>query len=368
MGDVLIVDDRPADREDLAALLSQDGHRPHLVGLAADLLDRAAEVRPHLVILGPSLADDVAQDACRRLRADPRLSPLPILAVLAANGHPCIQSLLAAGVDDVIAPEEPPRILLARAGRLIRSHQLASSSILNEQLAQLGRLLAGIVHEIRGPLGVIRGNAELMRLQLPEGDPVLSFVDPILRGALVLQARLEHLMATVRGGRAVLRPLPLGPLVREAADYFRKGSDARAARVEVVLAAESSFPEVHADAGRLIQVLLNLLANARDSLATRESGGRIHLRARAGPEPGGPRDGHYIEVADDGPGIPEAIIERIFEPYFTTKEAGTGYGLYLAREILREHDGHLLASNEPAGGACFALWLPAPAQVPTNST
>ena len=66
-----------------------------------------------------------------------------------------------------------------------------------------------------------------------------------------------------------------------------------------------------------------------------------------------------VEIVDDGPGIPEDHLERIFEPFFTTKAEGSGYGLYLAGEILREHAGRLTACNVPGGGACLAVWLPA---------
>ena len=92
----------------------------------------------------------------------------------------------------------------------------------------MGRLLAGIVHEIRGPLSVIRGNAELMRLQLAESDPMQQWIDPLIRNAQILQVRLEHLMAAVRGGPAVPRALDLGPLIREATEIFLKGTDPRA--------------------------------------------------------------------------------------------------------------------------------------------
>ena len=143
---------------------------------------------------------------------------------------------LEAGADDYVAKDAAPEVFLARV-RPARpaTGRWPTRALLNEQMAQIGRLLAGIVHEIRGPLGVIRGNAELMRMQLGPGDPALQFADPIVRSVQLLQVRLEHLMATVRGGPPVLRPMELDPLVREAADYFRKGADPRQGRVEVVV-------------------------------------------------------------------------------------------------------------------------------------
>src|SRR5262249_28731619 len=147
--------------------------------------------------------------------------------------------------------------------RLVRYRQMAMSSVLNEQLAQVGRLLAGIVHEIRGPLSVIRGNAELLRMNLPTGDYSLAqWIDPIVRGTQLLQVRLEHLMAAVKSGPAVLQLVEVPPLVREAADLFMKGTDPRGGKVSIETEFDVSLPPVMADPGRLIQVFLNLVSNA----------------------------------------------------------------------------------------------------------
>jgi signal transduction histidine kinase len=263
---------------------------------------------------------------------------------------------LEAGADDYVATDAAAEIILARVRRLVRYRQMAHSSVLNEQLVQVGRLLAGIIHEIRGPLSVIRGNAELMRLSLGEEDVSQQWIGPIIRACQLLQARLEHLMAAVRGGPAVLQDLELIPLAREAAGLFQKGTDPRRGQVTILTDFAQDLPAVRADAGRLMQVLLNLLSNAHEAIVAGQGHGRITLRAAQVRE--GEQDWVQLEVADDGPGIPEAILGRIFEPFFTTKDAGSGYGLYLASEILREHGGRLTACNNAGGGACFTLWLP----------
>jgi signal transduction histidine kinase len=145
--------------------------------------------------------------------------------------------------------------------------------------------------------------------------------------------------------------------VREAAELFLKGTDPRGTQVTIEAVCEEGLPHVRADAGRLIQVLLSLLGNAHEAiLATRRHG---CVTARAGITIDQDREWVTIDVCDDGPGIPDLYLDRIFEPFFTTKEAGSGYGLYLASEILREQNGRLTARNLPEGGACFTVWLPA---------
>lgn len=356
MSDVLIVDDSSADRAQFPTLLRQAGYTVHEVSRGGEALDRARELRPHMIVLDVNLPDTDGHAVCRALRADPACAGVPVLMLTDRDNESDVLAGLEAGADDYIAKDSAPELFLARVRRLVRYRQMATASILNEQLAQVGRLLAGIVHEIRGPLSVIRGNAELMRLQLPEADPLQQWIDPLIRNAQVLQVRLEHLMAAVRGGPAVLQALDLGPLVREATEMFLKGTDPRAGKVAILTELVEPLHPVQADAGRVFQVVLNLLSNAYEAILADRSEGRIVVRVSPGSD--SERPGMQVEVIDDGPGISEAHLERIFEPFFTTKSSGSGYGLYLASEILREHGGRLTARNVPAGGACFTLWLP----------
>lgn len=168
-------------------------------------------------------------------------------------------------------------------------------------------------------------------------------------------------MAAVRGGPPILLPQDVQPLMKEATELFAKGTDPRAGRVEIETTACESLPPVKADGGRVIQVLLNLLGNAHEAiLGDRKTGetpaGRIAMNADVRHDDGG--EWVVVEVADSGPGIPESHLPRIFEPFYTTKPTGSGYGLYLASEILREHGGRITAANGPEGGARFSIWLP----------
>src|SRR5213078_2945501 len=131
---------------------------------------------------------------------DPETANVPVLMLTVRDDEDDVLAGLEAGADDYVAKDSPAEIVLARVRRLVQYRQMAMVAVLNEQLVQVGRLLAGIVHEIRGPLSVIRGSAELMRLQLGGDETVMSYVEPILRSSRLLQVRLEHLMAAVRTG------------------------------------------------------------------------------------------------------------------------------------------------------------------------
>ena len=358
MSSVLIVDDSPADRALFRIILTREGYTVFELPGGRDAVARARELRPHAIILDVNLPDTDGHSVCRALKADPEVSGLPVLMLTVRDNDADVLAGLEAGADDYVAKDSAPAIVLARVRRLIQFRHLATVAVLNEHLVQVGRLLAGIVHEIRGPLAVIRGSAELMRYQFAPDDPRLQGVEPILRSAQLLQIRLEHLMATVRSGAPVLQETHLATLVGESSELFLKGTDPRGCQVKVETKVDDGLPHVRVDSGRLILVILSLLSNAHEAIAGSGRGGRISIRVMQARD--NDRDGLAVEVGDDGPGIPEPYLERIFEPFFTTKEKGSGYGLYLAAETLREQGGRLTARNQPDGGACFTIWIPLP--------
>ncbi len=308
-------------------------------------------------MLAVSLPDVSGYDVCRALKAATDTCGIPVLMLTARDNDAEVVAGLQAGADDAITKDSAPAIVLARVRRLIEFRRLATLAVLNEHLVQVGRLLAGIVHEIRGPLSVIRGSADLLSMQLGDDDERSQWIDPIVRNARLLQVRLEHLMAAVRHGSGASQTIEPTPLIQESVDLFVKGTDPRGAKVKVELHAAPGLPLVRVDAGRLIQILLALLGNAHEAILGTQTGGRIDVRAECTSAEG--TDWVTIAVADDGPGIPASHRQRIFEPFFTTKEKGSGYGLYMASEMAKEQHGHLTVDNAAERGAVFKVWLPA---------
>jgi signal transduction histidine kinase len=348
--------DDPANCAPIRAILTSGGYTIIEVATGAGILAKALEVRPHLIVLGAGLPDQIRHEACQSLRSDRGVASIPVLLVMAGRDDDAAIAGLQAGADDILAEDSIPDLVLARAERLVRYHRLLSTTTLDRQLVQVGRLLAGVIHEIRGPLSVVRGSAELLRFGRSADDPDLPWVDSILRGTQLLQARLDHLMTAVRSGPPQLLALELHPVVQEAIDLFVKGLPPIHRGVRVVCECGRTFPEVRADAGRLIQVVINLLTNAYQAIVQEGKTGVIRLRAEQADEPGGAWV--KLQVIDDGPGIPGDYLDRIFEPFFTTREGGSGFGLYLCSEILKEQGGRLEAGNNPDGGACLTIWLP----------
>ena len=219
----------------------------------------------------------------------------------------------------------------------------------SEKLAEVGRLSAGIAHEINNPLSVIGYAAKLLadRDDLPLIE--VELIDRIISETDRLAALTGGLLSFSRAGQDERTLVDVNVLVADTLKFIAYEIGSTELRVD---AAYGVIPPVRADANRLKQVLLNLLKNAMHALG---NVGTISIETDI-------IDGMVtIDLSDSGCGVDESIRERIFEPFFTTKREteGTGLGLYLCRKILREHGGDIRCVKSSMGGALFVLTLPA---------
>jgi signal transduction histidine kinase len=216
----------------------------------------------------------------------------------------------------------------------------------SERLASLGRLLAGVAHEVRNPLAGIRAITQLWRRGLGMGEEGFDHLtDEVDRLDGIVSRLLQF-------SRADAQDLSAGDLNAVAAEAARLAEDrAREHRVRVELELAAEPPSVDMAAPALVQVLRNLTTNA---LQVMPEGGVLRVWTHVDPG----RGTVSASVADDGPGLSGEVLSHLFEPFFTTKAEGTGLGLAIAREIALAHRGDLRAENRPGGGAVFTLVLP----------
>lgn len=222
----------------------------------------------------------------------------------------------------------------------------------SERLAAIGRLAAQITHEIRNPLSSIGLNIELLGDDvdnLPEDRraEVGSILDAVLAEVHRLSEITEGYLRFARLPTAQKQQQDVGDLCADLVAFY--ASEAAARGVNVELRVEPPLPAVAIDSSRLRQALLNLLRNGADAAST---GGTVRIAVNHRD------DDVEIVVEDNGPGVPEADRARLFSPFFTTKTDGTGLGLMVAREIVREHGGDIAVSTSTLGGAAFVIALP----------
>ena len=205
-----------------------------------------------------------------------------------------------------------------------------------EQLHSYGQIAAGIAHEVKNPLGGIRGAAELLARRVP-GQRDQETAALIVREVDRIATLVDELMVFARGDELKLERLNLHRVIDGVLDLL--AADPLARDTEWRRIYDPSIPELEADPGRLTQVLLNLTRNAIQAMG--EAGGVLSIRTRMtlehrllGPD-GRPEPTVSISLSDTGPGIPEEILARLATPFFTTKPDGTGLGLAVSRHWVR---------------------------------
>ncbi len=246
--------------------------------------------------------------------------------------------------DRLLAEVARLRDELGRKNRMLRRR---------ERLAALGELAAGLAHEIRNPLGGIQMFASLLARDLGDRPECMRLLDKITRGVGSLEKIVTDVLDFGRPAEPVPRPVQLAGLVRETADLA--AARAAEAGVRLELGRVARRVELLTDGGLLQRALLNLLLNGIDAAASgaeQSGGGFVRVRARVSAELA------VLVVRDNGPGIPPELADRVFNPFFTTKDKGTGLGLAIVHQIAESLGGGVRAGVHPRGGAVFTLTVP----------
>lgn len=223
-----------------------------------------------------------------------------------------------------------------------------------ERLATVGTLLSGVAHELNNPLNAIRNFAQLMLLDPRDPDDVeaLEIIQREADRAAKIVADLRMIARQTRETTGDRELVDLNAVVAHVVKLRRYTFATN--NIQVVERFSANIPGVIVSRAEIEQLLLNLLLNAEEALSGIAGERRIHVTTRRAP------DGVHVQIADSGPGIPPAHLERIFEPFWTTKAPGegTGLGLSLVHRIAADHGGEVRVRNEPGSGAVFTLLLP----------
>ena len=241
---------------------------------------------------------------------------------------------------------------LSEANRNLKQAQAEARRA--ERLAALGQLSAGLAHEIRNPLGVIKGSAELLNQKLGESDPLSSEL------AGYIYTEVNRVSALVGRFLDFARPSQLELHAEDLAQVMDRSLRAVAqqgasALVEVHCDYQAGLPSVMIDPELCEQAFTNLVLNACEAIG--DQGGELWIRIHRASEGNGERV--VAEIEDSGPGVAPELKEQIFNPFFTTKKTGVGLGLAIVSKIVDAHGGQLTLSSQPGRGACFRLAFPA---------
>jgi two-component system, NtrC family, sensor histidine kinase HydH len=244
-------------------------------------------------------------------------------------------------------------LVVRRGERIIHQRNLERIRLEEElgrtrRLSAIGEMVAGISHEIRNPLGIIRSSAELLKKQMARYQPQSRIPEVIVEESTRLNRIITDFLDFARPKQPTLSPCRLEAIVEKNLTFL--SSQETEVPYTFDRRIDEGLPDIRADADMLYQAFLNVLINAMQAMP---GGGRIGVAIRA--------NGSHVAArfTDDGGGIPAEVFDKLWDPFFTTKDTGTGLGLGIVKNIVESHGGTVTIANRPAGGAEVTVRLPA---------
>ncbi len=241
--------------------------------------------------------------------------------------------------------QEQTRLLLEKETQLHRA----------DRLSALGQLSAGLAHEIRNPLGAIKGAVEILQDDFPPGHPKAEFYAILLKEVERLNDVLTNFLSFARPVTPHLAPLDVRAVLTALEGLI--SGQARAHRVQIFTSFHAGPSRLMADETLLKQAFLNIMLNAVEAMP---EGGDLAISTRLSPEGAAGGRPEWVEAVfdDTGPGIQEDDLGRIFDPFFTTKKDGTGLGLAITHRIIETHHGTIRVMSQRGKGSTFVVTLP----------
>ena len=238
---------------------------------------------------------------------------------------------------------------------LTRVEQLEERERLRDRLAAVGEMAAAIAHEVKNPLAGIEVMAGLLRRKAPDAPEAQSVLTDIINEAKMANAIVQEVLEFVRPIRLQVEHTGVAEAVQAAVQL----ADTKAQRggIQVEVNVPQGLPLIQGDQHQLTQLFTNLLMNAYEAM---NGEGRVRFAARAVHVDDGldGREAVVVEVADEGPGMPPDVADRVFSPFFTTKAQGSGLGLAIVRKIVDAHDGSIDLETAPGRGTVIRVTLP----------
>jgi nitrogen-specific signal transduction histidine kinase len=226
-----------------------------------------------------------------------------------------------------------------------------------ERLAALGQLSAGLAHEIRNPLGVIKGSADMLTRKVAGSEPLVAELAGYISSEVNrLNALVVRFLNFARPSKLELRPERISEIVDRALEAATASFPNPDVKIERQYA--PNLPEIPADPQLCEQVFVNLITNALQAMQAQEASMDKTLRLAIAPEVSSGEPGVGVIVEDSGPGVPPELREQIFNPFFTSKKDGVGLGLSIVAKIVDDHRGTIRLENNTARGARFHVFFP----------
>ncbi len=228
-----------------------------------------------------------------------------------------------------------------------------------DRLSSLGTLAAGLAHEIKNPLGGIKGAAQLLEMELPDDSELLEHIRVVLKEVKRVNRIVEELLHLAAPRKLELSRVNIHKVLGDLVLLQKRATADKSIVFQQHL--DPSIPPILADEGLITQLFLNLIRNAVEAL---DEEGMIRITSRIVADYSMTQKGEgrsrmvALDVSDNGPGIPPEVLDNLFTPFFTTKARGTGLGLAICQKIVAEHRGMMKVESDPGRGTTFTVMLP----------
>jgi signal transduction histidine kinase len=401
---VFVADDNPSNLEVLINFLSQSNLTVVPLRSGEELLKLVQRRLPDIILLDIVMPGGIdGFETCRRLKSDPATQDIPVIFMSAlTEAAEKVMGFRLGAVDYVSKPIEEQE-LLARVSahltisrlqkQLIKANASLEEKVLDrtralseanqalklemnerkqmearlrqtQKLESLGTLAGGVAHDFNNILGAIIGYVELAQDSVAEDSSASRDLAKALGACNRAKELIDQILAFSRQKETELRPIQLRSIVKEAMQLMRSSFSSTIAFRRLI---SKDVGTVQADSTQIHQVVINLCTNAAHAM--REAGGVLEVELAnaeidelAAADHAGIVPGRYVRltVRDSGPGIEPEILDRIFDPYFTTKGQGegTGLGLAVVHGVVKTHGGAVVVENSPGEGAAFHVYLP----------
>jgi two-component system, NtrC family, sensor kinase len=311
----------------------------------ADLVEipiTAIPGRPWLALLPPAWAEPVGRAVMER-------TSIPV--ELRAGERPLLLSTLplADGAAVLVFEDQTDK------------RRLQDQLLQSEKMSAIGQLIAGVAHDLNNPLASVVGFSDFLAEARDVPPALVEPLQVIRQEAERAATIVKNLLSFARSQEGERKLQPIRPILESTLALLR--NQLMGQKIEATLETEPGLPDLEVSANQIKRVFVNLINNAAQAIASDQRSGRIWITAKRW------LDGVAVAVADNGPGIPEAIAQHIFEPFFTTKKEGdgTGLGLSICQGIVKEHGGRITLDARPGAGVTFTVELPGGSNPPGPS-
>ncbi len=392
---ILVVESDDDVAREWRSILAQNGYQADSVTAIPDALERVSAGGCDMVILDMDVAASKGMPILESFRKESAGPSLPIIIAVNINLRPILVKAIDVNFDDYLIKPVDGIELLSRVTSVFRKYDLEcelarrseelqkarqdlkqkeSHLIQSAKLAAIGTLAASVAHELNQPLAVIRGTTQMMLLEKHHNESCNTDLETVLLQSGKMSKIIDHLMDFSRRGQDERTVVDINRTVHDALAFVHQQLAKRG--IAVIFELADKLTGVMANRTQIEQVFLNLILNARDALDGKQSP-TLRVRTRLMSRPEDIREAHakapkqirtpinrrgyvVIDFIDNGCGISPEHISRIFEPFFTTKPAGrgTGLGLSVSANIVRDHAGWISVESNPQAGASFSIFLP----------